>query len=77
MRPRGYRADPAAEQRCEAQDELRDALRSMGGLGLYGRYAVEVAIYERRVKTQDALLHLRAALSWLAEHLRQGRRQAA
>lgn len=65
------------DYRLEAQDDLRAAIRSMGYWGMGGRYAVEVCVYERRVRTQDALLHLRQALSRRAEHLRQGRRQAA
>jgi hypothetical protein len=68
---------PDDEHRDEMQDVLRAPIRSMGGMGTYERFAVEVCCYGVRVKTQDALLHLRAALSRVAEHLRQGRRQAA
>jgi hypothetical protein len=49
----------------------------MGMMGMSGRYAAEVCVYEGRVTTQDALLYLREALSRLAEHLRQERRAAA
>jgi hypothetical protein len=42
-----------------------------------GRFAVEVCVYERRVTSQEGLHALRTALSRLAEHLRQERRQAA
>jgi hypothetical protein len=73
---RGFQ-DHDDEHRLEAQDELRSAIGSMGGLGMCGRYAVEICCYERHVRTQDELLYLRQALSRLAEHLRQGRRAAA
>jgi hypothetical protein len=65
------------DKRCEAQDELRAACRAMGYLGMGGRLAVEVVVYERRVTSQDALLYLRQALSLLAEHLRSAARRAA
>jgi hypothetical protein len=65
------------DMRCEAQDELRAAVRAMGYLGMGGRFAVEVVVYERRVTSQDALLYLRQALSRLAEHLRSAARRAA
>jgi hypothetical protein len=65
------------DARLEAQDELRAACRAMGMMGMAARYAIEVCCYERRVTSQDALLHLRQALSRLADHLRQERRQAA
>jgi hypothetical protein len=77
MPPRCFGEHEDDDNRCEAQDELWAAIRSMGGMGMYGRFAVEITCYERRVRTQDELLYLRQALSRLAEHLRQGRRAAA
>jgi hypothetical protein len=35
------------DHRCEAQDELRAAVRSMRGMGMHGRYAIEVAAATR------------------------------
>jgi hypothetical protein len=72
---RGYH-DGAEEHRLGAQDDLRSACRAMGMLGVGGRFAIQVCCYERRVKSQDALLYLRESLSRLAEHLRQERRAA-
>jgi hypothetical protein len=76
MPPRGHHT-PVDEHRDEAQDALRAALRAMGMMGMSGALVVRVVIYEERVTSQDELLYLRQALSRLAEHLRQGRRQAA
>jgi hypothetical protein len=75
--PRTGFAEHEDEHRLEAQDELRAALRSMGMMGMSGRLAVEIVIYERRVRSQAMLLHLREALSRLAEHLRSVSRRAA
>jgi hypothetical protein len=58
------------DHRLEAQDELRAAIRAMGYMGMSGRFAVEVVVYERRVETAEKLDALRSALSRLAEHLR-------
>jgi hypothetical protein len=49
----------------------------MGYWGMGGRFAVEVVVYERRIRSADEVLQLRTALSRLAEHLRTGRRRAA
>jgi hypothetical protein len=65
------------DERNEAQDRLRAAMRAMGSVGMGGRLAVEVVVYERRVTSQELLHELRCALSRLAEHFRSAARRAA
>lgn len=62
--------DNADDARLEAHDRLGAALRSMGMMGMAGRFAVEVCVYERRVRTAEELDALREALRRLAEHLK-------
>jgi hypothetical protein len=67
----GFAEHEADDERDEAQDELRAAVRSMRYMGMGGRLAIEVVVYERRIRTADELDALREALGRLADHLRR------
>jgi hypothetical protein len=72
----GFSEHEANDERDAAQDALRAACRAMGMLGMSGRLALEVCVYERRVTTAEGLDALREALSRLADHLEGARRAA-
>jgi hypothetical protein len=73
----GFAEHEENDERDAAQDELRAACRAMRMLGMAGRLAVEVCVYERRIELAEDVHTLRVALSRLAAHLRNGPRRAA
>jgi hypothetical protein len=74
--PRVGFSDNYEDHRLEAHDRLKAALRAMGSMGMAGRYAIEVVIYDRKVATVADLALLRDTLARLAAHGIERRRAA-